>query len=44
MSRYRLTITWPDGRVTRDVVTKDTLRRFRLPACGGASVKWEKVR
>jgi hypothetical protein len=41
---YNVTITWLDGQITRALVTKQTLRGFKLSACKGASVLIVKVR
>jgi hypothetical protein len=40
---YRVTITWLDGQITRALVTKKTLRGFRLSACRGCGVRIEKI-
>ena len=40
---YLVTITWLDGQITRATVTKETLRGFKLTACRGCAVKWERV-
>lgn len=43
MSRWNVTIKWPDGRIDHAVVTDATLRNLCLIACKTAKVKAEKV-
>lgn len=44
MSRFRIRVVYQDGHILRAIVTRASLRGFRLSAVRGASVKVVKLK
>lgn len=41
--KYAVTIKYPDGQVVRAIVSRETLKGFRLAACRDCSIRIVKV-